>query len=561
MTLLHPLALFGLVAAAIPTLLHLLARRKPPDVIFPAVRYLSEAERRSARRLRVRHVVLLLLRTAIIMMIVLAAARPLVPIAAGGVHEPTALAVIFDNSPSAGAVRDGSPVVERLRAAAHGSIAAVRPGDRAWLMLADGVARAGSREELLALVDSVSTAAVRLDLVAAVERASGLVAAEPLPGHEVHVVSDLQLSAMEAGAAHLTRPVHVLAVRFPFAGLANRGIGNVRVADGAVRLTIVGTPDAPSVAVTLRLLGGREVGRALGAPGDDLALPLPVLSPGWWVGEAELEPDELRADDRRLFAWRVAPPAAVAVAAAAGPFVNAAVAVLREGGRIIPGREVMIGEQSARGPSVLLPPLDPALAGQANRALAARGVTWRYGPLGTPGRIASEEVEGIAGTAVARRLRIEPTGDPTGAVLATVNGEPWLVRAADVVILGSRLDTAWTALPVSPAFVGFVDHLVNRLVQGETSIHEVEGPVGVAFAQRYGDTVGAIVSGPDPRESNLVPAAPAVVRRALGAAVVNEEGLAAARFRGTRRADAAGVLLALAFLLALVEMAVAWRTR
>src|SRR5207247_443679 len=73
---LHPLALAGLAAAAIPALLHLLERRVPPELPFPAVRYLADAERRSARRLRLRHLLLLVLRTALIVAIVLAAARP-----------------------------------------------------------------------------------------------------------------------------------------------------------------------------------------------------------------------------------------------------------------------------------------------------------------------------------------------------------------------------------------------------------------------------------------------------------------------------------------------------
>ena len=38
---LHPWVLAGLAAAAIPVLLHLLARREPPTVVFPAVRYLD----------------------------------------------------------------------------------------------------------------------------------------------------------------------------------------------------------------------------------------------------------------------------------------------------------------------------------------------------------------------------------------------------------------------------------------------------------------------------------------------------------------------------------------
>ena len=107
MSFIHPLALLGLVAATIPALLHLLQRRIPPEIDFPPVRYLSVAERESARRLKLRHLLLLILRTALIVAIVLAAARPLVPLRGGGAHQPTAAVIILDNSPSSGAIVDG----------------------------------------------------------------------------------------------------------------------------------------------------------------------------------------------------------------------------------------------------------------------------------------------------------------------------------------------------------------------------------------------------------------------------------------------------------------------
>src|SRR5207247_9041329 len=111
-TVLHPLAPAGRAAAASPALLDLLEGRVPPEAEFPALRYLSEAERQNARRLTLRHLLLLLLRTALIVLLALAAARPLFPTRASGgsLHEPTALAVILDNSPSSGLVVDGRPV-------------------------------------------------------------------------------------------------------------------------------------------------------------------------------------------------------------------------------------------------------------------------------------------------------------------------------------------------------------------------------------------------------------------------------------------------------------------
>ena len=146
-------------------------------------------------------------------------------------------------------------------------------------------------------------------------------------------------------------------------------------------------------------------------------------------------------------------------------------------------------------------------------------------------------------------------------VLATLNGEPWLVRDGSVLLLGSRLDTAWTALPAAPAFVPFVDALVNRLARGEAAISELEGAPSVEFRIRGADTIGAIVYGLDPRESDLTPASRALAHEVLGADVLDSTAFAAARFAGAGRRDGSGLLLVLALLVALVELGVATRTR
>jgi hypothetical protein len=568
---LHPLALLGLAAAAIPALLHLLQRRTPPHLEFPPLRYLSEAERQSARRLKLRHLLLLVLRTALIVVVVLAAARPLVPAgggSGGSAHEPTALVVILDNSPSSGAVVDGQPVLDRLRVAARASIARTSPADRVWLLLADGVVRGGGRDALLVSADSATPDWRRLDLTQAVERAARLVHAEPLPGREVHVLSDLQRTALATGRAEVPRGVRVLALA-PARGrpAANRGIASANVAEGAVVVAVTGSGGGEPAPVTVRI-GTREVGRALAAPGAGAAVSvtLPPEAPGWWTGEALLEPDELRADDRRPFVWRVAPPARVSQGPAAGAFVAAALSVLRDARRVADGRDVLIGDVPAGGGGsahwIVQPPADAALLGQANRALAARGVPWRWGGAGTPGLLVSRELEQIAGggAQVTRRYRLEGTG---GDVLATVNGEAWLVRARDVVLLGSRLDTSWTALPAEPSFVPFVDALVNRVVAGATTVDAAEGAPRVEFRVRGADTLGATVFGPDPRESDLTPTSSDLVAAAFGptALLLDDAHFAAQRFAGTRRREASGLLLALALLLAAVELGVATRTR
>ncbi|MGD9857587.1 MAG: BatA domain-containing protein, partial [Planctomycetaceae bacterium] len=81
MSLLHPAILYGLGLAAIPVILHLLLRQKPRKLLFPALRLIQNRRKQNVRRMRIRHLLLLLLRVAVIAAIVIAIARPSVPAA------------------------------------------------------------------------------------------------------------------------------------------------------------------------------------------------------------------------------------------------------------------------------------------------------------------------------------------------------------------------------------------------------------------------------------------------------------------------------------------------
>src|SRR5260370_17917288 len=72
----HPLLLGGLVAVGLPVLLHLLMRQKPKHLLFPAFRFLQKRAKTNQRKIRLRHLILLLLRMLLIALIILALARP-----------------------------------------------------------------------------------------------------------------------------------------------------------------------------------------------------------------------------------------------------------------------------------------------------------------------------------------------------------------------------------------------------------------------------------------------------------------------------------------------------
>lgn len=81
MVLTHPFLLFGLLLMAVPLILHLLMRAKPKKLLFPALRLIQNRKRTNTRRMRLRHLALLLLRMAVIALLAFALARPAVPAA------------------------------------------------------------------------------------------------------------------------------------------------------------------------------------------------------------------------------------------------------------------------------------------------------------------------------------------------------------------------------------------------------------------------------------------------------------------------------------------------
>lgn len=103
MSLLHPVLLGLLGLVAVPVILHFLMKQKPKKFLFPALRLIEMRRKTNVRRLRLRHVWLLLLRIAIIALLVLAIARPLVPAANYGLTMPELLTLLAVTAVAVGA--------------------------------------------------------------------------------------------------------------------------------------------------------------------------------------------------------------------------------------------------------------------------------------------------------------------------------------------------------------------------------------------------------------------------------------------------------------------------
>jgi hypothetical protein len=584
---LQPLALLGIAAAAVPPLLHLLGRRDPPTVVFPAVRYLRATEREHSRLLRLRHRLLLLLRMALLTLLALAAARPVARVAWGGGHPPAAVALVVDNSLSSGAVVRGRRVVDELVDRARRILERLGDEDRLWLVLADGIPRPANAGAAAAVLDDLEPSSVALDLGAAVRAAAQAVSSAGATTAEVVVVSDLQASAMSPGAPSAVpvlvwEPPPVPPNRWVAGAVSEPAVWFRR---GAVVAEVEGS-NTERTAAALLVHGVRVAGAVVGA-GERVVLEGTPPRTGWLAASVELDPDELRADDRRWIALVAAAPAAVRAGPGAGRFVAEGLAVLVEAGRAVSGGGVTLGDRPGPGTTIVFPPSDRALVGSANRALTGRGVDLRFGERVDGEWLLDGDGEG-AGARVLRRHVVEGGG----TVLATVDGAPWLVRSGEVIVVGSRLEQEWTDLPVRAAFLPFLDALLNRVaatdvrVVGATPLGVFETPAGAArlrvpdgpvpargglratapgepgvyfLEDVLGDTVAALEVNVDPRESPLKPATTGGVRQTLGddARVLGAAALDRELFGGARRAELTTWLLALALLVALTELVVA----
>src|SRR5262249_303495 len=117
MSFLNPFFLFGLIAAAVPILIHLFTRRRPREVQFPSIEFLREVNQTEIRRLRLKQWLLLLLRVLAIAALALAMSRPALKGSAGGLagRAGSTVVVLLDRSASMSAYGTEGTVFAQAR--------------------------------------------------------------------------------------------------------------------------------------------------------------------------------------------------------------------------------------------------------------------------------------------------------------------------------------------------------------------------------------------------------------------------------------------------------------
>lgn len=535
MSFLSPIWLVLTAAVAVPLFLHLLRRRIDIRREFPAARYLLRAEKENVRRLKLRNLLLMFLRALTLLFLAMAAARPIGELLGSG-HVPGAVAVVVDNTMSTGAIVNGTPLLENLKAAAKSVIQGAGSSDETWVVTADGTVVGGTRDVVLEAIDRIESLGGRADLAGAITRAAGLVLAADLSTSTVVVLTDGQSSQWPGDVS--LGDVRVVAYAPGDSAPFNRA---VTMADpqpprwspkGAVTVATSGA-DSVTFRVTLN---GRTAARGLLRGSDEQIVRLEPAERGWVAGTVDLAPDELRGDDERHFAVWVGDAPSVNVLPSAGLFVREAMDALVQSGLVTRGSgiEVAPADEATKLPALLVAPADPVRLGAANRNLERLGIPWRMQEVRRDETIARGE--GVNDTPVRVRypLRAVSGANAVPDTLATASGEPWIVAGPDYLLVGSPLTSDATSLPIRAQFLPWLSNALSQRLTREGSglIHANPGaPVrlpagvtgfegdsqviavgaqphaptrsGVFFLRRGEERVGALVVNPEREESRL----------------------------------------------------------
>ena len=494
MGFLSPIFLLAGLAVAVPLILHLFHRHDAKKMVFPALQYLLRTEKEHARTIRFRQLLLLLLRITTVLLLVGAGARPFLR-GGGGVHDPTATVLIVDNSMSSGLIRGGSRVLDLLKAVALRSIDRASDEDRVWLIRAGepwAPAITGSRPDLSAAVLETEVTDARGDLRSALERAVVLASGAGLAAAEIHLISDLQASAFEGtGSPVEGGPVPVVVFDEGSGDTENAyleslliGGGLLPLANQRTRLSVRLAGDADSADVPIRLVVANRIrGTATGRVGLSALLPIGPFAAGYVDGYVETDPDDLRGDDRRFFAFRVRSAPTLAMSGSTPFFLSEAIPVLIDAERLRPApirdADVLIStagsgmtEAAREGRAVVvLPPNDPSLLPGLNRALTAVGIPWRYESTTAVGEASVTLWSGPVNLDEVR-IRSHYTLIPAterlnqGVLASLSSGDPWLVEGitprGSYLLFASDLDEQSTNLPLTAALMPLMEWMVSR---------------------------------------------------------------------------------------------------
>ena len=161
MNFVHPYFLIGLVAVAIPVIIHLFNFRRYRRIFFSNIRYIKQVKLETQKKSQLRHLLILLMRILAIACLVFAFAQPYIPLSDKVTRQESknAVSIYVDNSFSMQAISNAGTLLEEAKEKADEIAMAYKPSDLFQLLTNDFKRqhqRLLSREEFIDALDDVA---------------------------------------------------------------------------------------------------------------------------------------------------------------------------------------------------------------------------------------------------------------------------------------------------------------------------------------------------------------------------------------------------------------------
>ncbi|MGE5499298.1 MAG: BatA domain-containing protein [Syntrophothermus sp.] len=200
MTFLNPAVLIGLIATAIPVLLHLLNLRKLKRIDFSTLAFLKELQKNKIRKIKLKQWLLLVLRTLIILLAVASFARPaLQGLSIGGTTSSAKTTAVFiiDNTLSMSVISDKGSSFNRERQIIKSLLNELQEGDEAVVIPVAGIpgkepGATTNISELRKQIDELDISPAEGTINNAVIKAAGFLGQSHNFNKEIYLLSDFQ---------------------------------------------------------------------------------------------------------------------------------------------------------------------------------------------------------------------------------------------------------------------------------------------------------------------------------------------------------------------------------
>ena len=334
LSLLSPIFLWGLTAAAIPVIIHLIHTQRARVRPFSSLRFLKLSYKRTAKKFKLKNILLLLLRMFTLALLALALTKPILKVSKSplfGSNAASSLVLILDNSYSMGYRDEGISRFDQAKKAGRDILDTLKEGDEVTIILMNEKPELVFKDfthEIDMVKDELREAKLSnrgTEIRSSLRKASELIKKSDKPNREIHLLTDLQEISWQSMLEDNFLPeesdkkVSTYITSFGHSGLDNVFIEEVNLltesaaAVGApveisAKVTNLSSPGPVDEILTLSIDGVKKLQEAVSvSPGIPAVVTMSYIfhSPGVRTGKLTIKGDQLSQDDSYYFKVKI----------------------------------------------------------------------------------------------------------------------------------------------------------------------------------------------------------------------------------------------------------------